>query len=106
MSVFKYDAQGPYIDKDPRARLDYTLDWADWLETSATIASSVWSAADGVTLEVVKLRFMNPALASSWLKVMTSVGALVPLMSTRYSTTNGSAVTRALTVRVSSLKVA
>lgn len=50
MSIFKYDADGPYIDKDPRAKLDYTVDWTDWLESGAAISSSVWSAADGVTV--------------------------------------------------------
>lgn len=50
MSVFKYDADGPYFDKDPRAELDYTYDWVDWLVTSAYVASSMWSADAGVTI--------------------------------------------------------
>lgn len=50
MSVFQYDADGAYIDKDPRARLDYTINWTDWLKSGESIASSVWSAATGVTI--------------------------------------------------------
>jgi len=50
MSIFNYDADGPYIDKDPRAKLDYTVDWTDWLEPGAAISSSMWSGASGVTV--------------------------------------------------------
>lgn len=36
--------------KDPLAKLSYTIDWADWL-AGDTIAASEWIVPDGVTLE-------------------------------------------------------
>jgi hypothetical protein len=63
MSIFKYDATGPYIEKDPRALLDYTVDWTDWLATSAAISSSVWSADDGV---VVASSMTSAGKATCW----------------------------------------
>jgi hypothetical protein len=39
---FKQDNLGSYIIKDPRAELNYTIDWTDWLG-SDTITASTWS---------------------------------------------------------------
>lgn len=36
--------------KDPGARLDYTVDWEDWLD-SDTIASVTWTVPTGLTKE-------------------------------------------------------
>lgn len=40
---FYKDNTGYTIDKDPEARLDYQLDWSDWLPSGDTITSSSWS---------------------------------------------------------------
>lgn len=43
--------QFPWIQKDPNAALDYTVDWTDWLATiSATISAVVWTVPAGLTL--------------------------------------------------------
>jgi len=39
LTGFKQDHLGTYIDKDPFAILDYTLDWTNWLPTGDTISS-------------------------------------------------------------------
>ena len=36
-------------EKDPNARLDYSIDWSAWLGTD-TIATSAWTADTGLTL--------------------------------------------------------
>lgn len=36
---FQKDVNGYWIEKDPQARLIYTLDWSDWLLNNDTIAS-------------------------------------------------------------------
>mgnify|MGYP003113367311 CR=1 FL=1 len=36
---FKQDAKGLFIEKDPFATLDYTLDFTDWMPAGYTIAS-------------------------------------------------------------------
>jgi len=38
------------FDKDPGALLDYRVSWADWLADGETIASSVFTAEDGITI--------------------------------------------------------
>lgn len=40
---FKTDHSGNYINKDPDAYLDYSVDWSDWLVGNDTIASSAWT---------------------------------------------------------------
>ena len=41
---------GKTFVKDPNAKLDYHIDWSDWLG-SDTISSSAWAVPDGVTQE-------------------------------------------------------
>jgi hypothetical protein len=49
MSINRYGFtatnSGLTIDKDPAARLTYTLDWSEWLEGGDTIAAVEWTAA-------------------------------------------------------------
>ena len=61
---FKYDADGPYIDKDPRSKLDYTVDWSAWAGASETIVSSIWSAATGITVVSTQV---STRKATAWL---------------------------------------
>ena len=40
--------------KDPDARLDYVIDWTEWLPEGDTITAAVWdvtAAADGVVID-------------------------------------------------------
>jgi hypothetical protein len=39
---FKQDNFGSYIEKDPAAVLNYTIDWTDWIG-SDTIVTSTWA---------------------------------------------------------------
>lgn len=42
----------PSFVKDPDARLDYEIDWSEWLPTGDTIIVSTWECDDdAVTLE-------------------------------------------------------
>lgn len=41
---FYQDNTGYVIDKDPEARLDYQLNWAEWLPSGDTISVSAWTA--------------------------------------------------------------
>lgn len=36
--------------KDPDAVLDYGFDWTAWLEAGETIATSTWTADEGITV--------------------------------------------------------
>lgn len=35
--------------KDPDAKLPYTIDWSDWLESAETISASTWTVPSGIT---------------------------------------------------------
>ena len=45
ISGYKTDRIGAYIEKDPDARLDYTVDWADWIVGGDQIASAHWTVS-------------------------------------------------------------
>ena len=36
------DSKGIYINKDPSATLDYTLDWGNWTQAGDAIAAASW----------------------------------------------------------------
>ena len=44
------DESGFWAQHDRDSFLDYSLDWSDWLAGDDSIASSVWSSDDGLTL--------------------------------------------------------
>ena len=35
--------------KDPDAKLDYSVDWSEWLEEGDSISASVWTVTAGIT---------------------------------------------------------
>ena len=39
------DRIGAYIEKDPKARLDYSIDWADWVAGGDFISNSHWTVS-------------------------------------------------------------
>jgi len=43
---FQKDVTGFWIEKDPQAKLVYTLDWSEWLLTNDTIASVQYSVTN------------------------------------------------------------
>jgi hypothetical protein len=40
---FRKDREGAYIQKDPQATLDYSVDWSDWLVGADNISTSTWT---------------------------------------------------------------
>lgn len=42
ISGYKKDRIGAYIEKDPDGKLDYTIDWSNWIVGGDTIANSHW----------------------------------------------------------------
>lgn len=39
LTGFRQDRQGTYIEKDPYAVLDYSLDWTNWMPTGEVIST-------------------------------------------------------------------
>lgn len=43
LTGYKRDNAGVYIDKDPEAVLDYTLDWVEYLPSGGELSTATWS---------------------------------------------------------------
>lgn len=63
LTGFKLDNQGAYIEKDPEAELDYTIDWTDWMVPNDEISTSTWSfqtfAGDAAPLTEYDSSYIN-----------------------------------------------
>jgi hypothetical protein len=42
LTGFKTDRIGSYIEHDPDATLDYTMDWSDWLSSGDPLDTVIW----------------------------------------------------------------
>jgi hypothetical protein len=53
---YKKDTVGVYIDKDPGARLIYSMDWSEWLQAGDNITGATYavSTVSGDTQPIVK----------------------------------------------------
>jgi len=51
LTGFQEDRVGVYIEKDPYAVLDYTLDWTNWMPDGDTISTISVSADTGITVD-------------------------------------------------------
>jgi len=65
---------------DPQAKLDYTVDWSDWLPDGDTIASSTWLKSSDVL--VLSAESATDATATVWVEMSNGVRGQ------RYSITN------------------
>lgn len=43
------------FEKTPEAKLDYVIDWSNWLPTGYTIATSTWTVGADLTNEIDSL---------------------------------------------------
>jgi hypothetical protein len=91
-------ARWPYTlrsKKDPAARLDYEISWADWLAPGDRITASIWSI-DGGTIEDASV-FTDTA-AQVWISGGTP-GETITLTN-EITTTQGRIDQRTLLIRV------
>lgn len=61
---FKNDPDGPWIEIDPEAIKDYSIDWTDNLPNGDSIATSVWSAENGILASAPDA---DTSIATIWL---------------------------------------
>lgn len=86
---------GPYL-KDPNAVLDYRHDWASWLASGETIATSIWSVAPAGL--AVDSETETTTTATVWLSGGT-VGQ-VYRVTNRITTNQGRTEERTIVIRV------
>lgn len=53
---FTFDVEIPSITKDPKAHLDYSIDWGGWLASGETIADASWAIVAPDSLETSPLK--------------------------------------------------
>jgi len=51
LTGFQQDRVGHFIEKDPYAVLDYSLDWTNWMPTGDTISAISITADAGITID-------------------------------------------------------
>jgi len=75
---FKQDNFGAYIDKDPHAVLNYTVDWTDWIDGD-TIATSTWAITtySTSTVDTTVLTVDNSGISGTKKSVVTLSGGTV-----------------------------
>ena len=89
LTGFRTDRLGAFIDKDPDATLDYSMDWSDWLAQGDALATQEWrvstiagdaspmsvtsSSLNGVTATTTAIVTGGTAGTSG--QVLTSAGA-------------------------------
>ena len=83
------------FDKSASATLDYTFDWATYLNDQGTISASSWSADSGLTVE-------SDAYTNTSTTAFISGGAEGNsyVVSNTIETTNGLTVTRSFIIKV------
>lgn len=51
LTGFQQDRVGHFIEKDPYAVLDYSLDWTNWMPSGDTISAISITADAGITID-------------------------------------------------------
>jgi hypothetical protein len=87
--------------KDPDATLDFSLDWADWLEPGDTITASTWTSAPangGLGALTIGLTPFTTDLTTVWLSGGEACEAYV--VTNHVTTSGGREDDRSLLVQV------
>ena len=86
-SGYLRDNQGHYIEKDPRAQLQYGVDWGDWIDAGDTISTSTWTLETTGTHQLI----LGDALVASNVSYVTiTSGNTGTIYTVRNSITTGS----------------
>lgn len=73
---------------DPDAKLDYSVDWSDWLATGETIASSTWVPSDADVLQLTD-DTESSGIATAWVQMSDPVSGTRYRITNRITTSNG-----------------
>ena len=94
-TTFQIDADGVYyIPKDPDAVLDYTLDWATWLDTDTLTGTPTWTVQSGLTKDS---QSNTSTAATAWLS--GGVAGMNYMVSCRITTAAGRTDERSIRIK-------
>lgn len=86
------------FEKDPAAKLDFTMSWVPWLSAGDSIATANWSATAGITISSSPAPSLSASVATVWLEGGTAGGTYT--LTCAVTTTLGRSDERSFTVRV------
>lgn len=84
--------------KDPDAKLDFGIDWSDWLAGGETIIASVWAVPPGITQSSSPAPSNTPTTTTIWLEGGTAKETYVVV--NRITTSAGRIDERSLYIQV------
>lgn len=89
---FRTDRVGAYIDHDPDSRLDYTLDWSEWLSGTDSVATATWTVstiAGDPAPATVDTTTINSLLGTTTAIVVGGTAGNIYTATCRVNTANG-----------------
>lgn len=96
VDAIRYDGAGPFLEKDPRARLPVQIDWSAWLtQEGTTIGLSTWEASAGLTIDT---QAATSTIATAW--ILGGVAGQVYTLRNTITGANGVIDSRSLRVVV------
>ncbi|WKW35120.1 minor tail protein [Phage DSL-LC06] len=101
LTGFQSDRVGTYIEKDPYAILDYSLDWTDWMPQGDTIATTTVTA-ETIAGDSAPLAIDSTANTNYVLTAIISGGTAGKIYNVEYRivTTNGKRDSRNFRIKV------
>tara|TARA_B100001964_G_scaffold182827_1_gene202368 strand:- start:452 stop:781 length:330 start_codon:yes stop_codon:yes gene_type:complete len=101
LTGFKEDRVGVYIDKDPYAILDYSLDWTNWMP-SGDVIDSITVTAETITGDASALAVDSSSATDYVVTAVISAGTAGNIYNVEYRiiTDNGKRDSRNIRIRV------
>jgi hypothetical protein len=103
LTGYKQDRVGVYIEKDPYAVLDYSLDWTNWMPTGDTIAS-VTITAQSISGDAAPLTIDSTSYTNYVVTAVISGGTVGNIYNVEYRITTNNALQDSRNIRIKVLE--
>jgi len=99
---YKKDTIGSYIEKDPEARLVYSMDWSEWLPVGDQLATATYtiSTVSGDTDPIVKHSQGFQGTAISYVELSGGTAKEIYTVTATITTVDGNTDRRAFRLKV------
>lgn len=99
---YKKDTVGSYIEKDPSARLVYSMDWSEWLPSGDTLATASYaiSTISGDAAPIVKHSQGLQGTTVSYVELSGGTAKEFYTVTATITTTDGNTDRRAFRLKV------
>ena len=100
LTGYKRDNLGIYIDKDPLAELDYSLDWSEYTQSGDSISTASWSI-DAISGDASPLATGASSVVGDTTTVIISGGSVGNIYTVRCTITTTEGLTDRRSFRIS-----